>query len=138
MSKVWSPISYIRSPARANERLRHHGLCGLLIFLLCQPAGAYEACGLASHYGHNDGFHGRYTASGVLFDKNVPSTAHRWLPFGTMLSVRNTQNNKEIVIKVTDRGPFFPLRIVDLSYAAFSMLENPAKGLMPVCIKTID
>ena len=138
MSKVWSPISYIRSSPGAYERLGHYGLRGLLILLLCQPAMAYQACGLASHYGHNDGFDGRITASGAYFNKNVPTTAHRWLPFGTLLLVRNTQNNKEIIVKVTDRGPFYPLRIIDLSYAAFGLLENPRNGVMPVCIKTID
>ena len=135
---MWSPISYLRSSAGANERFRNYGLCGFLVFLLGQPAVAYESCGLASHYGHGDGFNGRVAASGRVFSKDVPTAAHRWLPFGTFLLVRNTQNNKEIIVEITDRCPFFPLRIIDLSYAAFEMLENPRKGLMPVCIKTID
>ncbi len=77
--------------------------------------------GLATYYGKQ--FHGRKTASGEKFDKYDFSAAHKTLPFGTIIRVRNLQNDKSIFVRINDRGPFSKKRIIDLSSMAASKLE---------------
>lgn len=72
--------------------------------------------GEASWYGLGDGYHGKRTASGVIFDTYSEQCAHRFLPFGTILKVENLNNGKTTIVKVTDRGPFAHGRIIDLSH----------------------
>lgn len=81
-------------------------------------AAGIKACfqGLASFYA--DKFHGRRTASGETYDQNKLTCAHRYLPFGTRLLVRNPGNGTTCIVRVNDRGPFKPDRILDLSKAA--------------------
>ncbi|HVS63295.1 MAG TPA: septal ring lytic transglycosylase RlpA family protein [Thermoanaerobaculia bacterium] len=86
--------------------------------------------GKASWYGAK--FQGRSTASGELFDMNLPSAAHRTLPFGTVVRVRNLDNGREIDVRINDRGPFVRGRIVDLSRAAAEELGMIAAGVAEV------
>lgn len=72
--------------------------------------------GYASFYA--DEFHGRKTANGETYDMNALTAAHRSLPFGTMVRVKNTNNGKNVVVRINDRGPFKDNRIIDLSLAA--------------------
>src|SRR6185369_1178516 len=72
--------------------------------------------GTASWYGH--GFHNRKTASGKKFNQNALMAAHRTLPFGTLVKVTNTANNRSCVVEITDRGPYAKNRIIDLSRSA--------------------
>jgi rare lipoprotein A len=72
--------------------------------------------GLASWYGL--AFQGRRTASGERFDMNAFTAAHPTLPFGTRVLVRNPRNDRFVVVRINDRGPFVPGRIIDLSHAA--------------------
>ncbi|MBL0718646.1 septal ring lytic transglycosylase RlpA family protein [Piscinibacter sp. Jin2] len=72
--------------------------------------------GLASWYGRK--FHGRPTANGEIFDMHGMSAAHRTMPLPSYARVRNPRNGREIIVRVNDRGPFHPERIIDLSYAA--------------------
>ncbi|MDX9791155.1 MAG: septal ring lytic transglycosylase RlpA family protein, partial [Candidatus Kapabacteria bacterium] len=74
------------------------------------PAGTV-LMGKASYYGNE--FHGRTTANGEIYDMYKISAAHKTLAFGTMVKVRNLNNNKEIVVRINDRGPFVPGRIID-------------------------
>lgn len=76
----------------------------------------YEATGMASWYG--GGFHGGKTACGEKYDMNAFTAAHKTLPFGTILRVTNLENGKNVLVRVTDRGPFLKNRIIDLSSAA--------------------
>ena len=76
--------------------------------------------GLASWYGRP--FHGRRTASGEVFDMNAMSAAHRTMPLPSFALVRNPANGREVVVRVNDRGPFKPGRIIDLSRAAAKVL----------------
>lgn len=85
------------------------------------PATAPELeRGKASWYG--PGFQGRRTASGERFDMNALTAAHRTLPFGTLVRVRNNQNGREVVVRINDRGPYVGDRIIDLSKAAAAAL----------------
>ncbi|MDR3325456.1 MAG: septal ring lytic transglycosylase RlpA family protein [Spirochaetaceae bacterium] len=76
--------------------------------------------GLASWYGAE--FAGRPTASGELFDPELLTAAHLTLPFGTVLTVTNLNNNNQVQVKVNDRGPFVKSRIIDVSRAAAERL----------------
>lgn len=83
-------------------------------------AMAAVADGLASWYG--GAFHGRRTASGRVYDMDAFTAAHKTLPFGTLLRVRNVETGKVAIVEVTDRGPFIRRRVVDLSRAAARFL----------------
>lgn len=74
--------------------------------------------GLASWYGGSDGFEGKPTASGEIYDSSRLTAAHRDLPFGTVLEVTNVQNGKSVRVRINDRGPFIRGRVLDLSRAA--------------------
>jgi len=94
--------------------------------------GAEYARGKASWYG--PGFHGKRTASGERFDMNDLTAAHRTLPFGTRVRVRNPQNGREVVVRINDRGPHISDRIIDLSKAAAATLDLLQAGEAPVVL----
>ena len=75
----------------------------------------YEV-GIASWYGPK--FHGRMTANGELYNMYAFTAAHRSLPFGTVVKVVDLETGRWVVVRINDRGPFIPGRIIDLSYAA--------------------
>jgi rare lipoprotein A len=80
-----------------------------------RASGSVEE-GRISYYA--DKFHGRKTASGVRFDKNLMTAAHRSLPFRTKVEVTNLDNGKSVIVEINDRGPFADDRILDVSPAA--------------------
>ena len=91
--------------------------------------------GLASWYGHGDGYDGRLTASGTRFDKNKLTAAHYDLPFGTRIRVRNLKNNRHVDLTITDRFPIETLRkgrILDVSYGAARKLRMVEEGVVPI------
>lgn len=90
--------------------------------------------GLASWYGRK--FHGRPTASGERYDMYAMTAAHPTLPIPSYARIRNPANGREIVVRVNDRGPFHPGRIVDLSYAAAAKL-GVLRGVAPVELQRI-
>ena len=85
------------------------------------PAAQDWGSGKASWYGPR--FHGRRTANGERFDMNELTAAHRTLPFGTFVRVRNIANGREVVVRINDRGPWIKSRIIDLSRAAAASLD---------------
>lgn len=89
-----------------------------------------QEVGNASFYSNK--FHGRKTSSGSVYNKDSMTCAHKTYPFGTLLSVRNPENNKEVVVKVTDRGPFSKRLMIDLSYSAAQKLDIIRHGVMEV------
>ncbi len=91
--------------------------------------------GLASWYGAK--FHGRPTASGEIYDMNRISAAHKRLPMGTVVLVRNRDNGKKLRVPINDRGPFIKGRIIDLSVGAARQLEMFGQGLANVRIKVV-
>ena len=95
----------------------------------------YVQRGLASWYGHDDGYDGRLTASGARFDKNGLTAAHFDLPFGTRIRVRNLQNGRRVDLTITDRFPVATRnkgRILDVSYGAAKKLGMIEDGVVPV------
>lgn len=95
----------------------------------------YTEEGIASWYGAD--FHGRRTASGEVYDMYKNTAAHRYLPLGCYTQVINLKNQKSLVVKVNDRGPFIKDRILDLSYGAACALGMAEDGLAPVKIELI-
>jgi rare lipoprotein A (peptidoglycan hydrolase) len=92
------------------------------------PAAKQTFYGRASFYSYAKG----KTASGSQFDRNLPTAAHRSLPFGTSLRVTNLTNNKSVVVTVTDRGPHTRGRVLDLSLDAARSLEFGDRGVVEV------
>ena len=91
--------------------------------------------GLASWYGAK--FHGRPTASGEIYDMNRISAAHKQLPLGTVVLVKNRDNGRKLRVPINDRGPFIKGRIIDLSVGAARRLEMFGQGLANVRIKVV-
>lgn len=92
--------------------------------------------GIASWYG--PGFHGRPTASGVIYDQGELTAAHQTLPLGTKVMVTNLNNGKSTEVSINDRGPFAKGRIIDLSYAAARSLGMIGPGTIPVRVEVMD
>jgi len=95
-----------------------------------------EQVGNASYYGAE--FHGKPTSSGEIFDMNALTAAHRTLPLGTMVRVTNLENEKQVEVKINDRGPFVKGRIIDLSRGAAEKLEIIENGTAIVKIEIIS
>ncbi|MCG8570302.1 MAG: septal ring lytic transglycosylase RlpA family protein [Spirochaetes bacterium] len=89
-----------------------------------------EQTGIASWYGPN--FHGKITANGEIFNTNEYTAAHQTLPFNTMVKVISLENNREVIVRINDRGPFAKNRIIDLSKKAATDLDLIKKGTMQV------
>ncbi|WP_008314147.1 septal ring lytic transglycosylase RlpA family protein [Leptolyngbya sp. PCC 6406] len=92
--------------------------------------------GRASWYG--PGFHGRRTANGEVFNQNALTAAHRTLPFGTVVRVTNVNNNRQVVVRINDRGPFSGGRILDLSAGAAREIGLDRAGVGPVRIEVLS
>jgi hypothetical protein len=82
-------------------------------------------------------FHGRRTSSGERYDRLDFTCAHKTLPFNTILKVTNPNNNKSVVVRVNDRGPFKRKRQLDLSYAAAKEIEMLQAGVMKLLVEII-
>lgn len=82
------------------------------------PGPGWVQEGIASWYGGNDGFEGKPTASGEIYDGSQMTAAHRDLPLGTVIDVTNLDNGRTIRVRINDRGPFVKGRILDLSRTA--------------------
>lgn len=92
--------------------------------------------GIASWYGTR--FHGHSTSDGERYNMLEMTAAHKTLPLPTFVEVTNLKNHRKIIVKVTDRGPFKPNRIIDLSYVAAKKLDMLGNGTAPVRIVAID
>lgn len=96
----------------------------------------FEEVGIASWYGTQ--FHDRRTSSGERYDMLAMTAAHRYLPLPTYVQVTNLKNNRKVIVKVNDRGPFESNRIIDLSYVAAKKLGMLGHGTAKVKITAID
>ncbi len=101
------------------------------------PVTVYASdTGIAAYY--SNVFQGRKTASGERYNKNALTAAHNTYPFGTKLRVTNLLNNKSVVVRINDRGPHTPGRIIDLSRRAARELGFIKKGLTKVSLDVIQ
>lgn len=104
-------------------------------YYVLASADQYVEEGLASWYGAK--FHGHTTSNGEVFDMYQISAAHRSLPLPTWVRVTNLENNKSIIARVNDRGPFHPGRVIDLSYAGAVKLDYVHKGTARVRVEAL-
>jgi rare lipoprotein A len=120
-----------RSPVRTYEVL------GRTYTTLPTSAGYLEV-GVASWYGEE--FHGRRTASGETFDMHAMTAAHRTLPLSTCVEVRRVDDDRRVVVRVNDRGPFGDdtRRIIDLSYSAGRALGLIGAGTAEVEVRSLE
>ena len=93
-------------------------------------SGTFRTTGRASWYGPR--FDGNPTASGETFDMNALTAAHRTLPLGSRVLVHNLDNDRRVVVKINDRGPYVQGRDIDLSYGAARQLGMVPDGLARV------
>ncbi|MBV7491666.1 septal ring lytic transglycosylase RlpA family protein [Pseudomonas sp. PDM30] len=101
-----------------------------------QESKTYVQSGTASWYGTK--FHGQNTANGEVYDLYGMSAAHKTLPLPSYVRVTNLDNNKSVILRVNDRGPFYSDRIIDLSYAAAKKLGYAETGTARVKVEGID
>lgn len=95
----------------------------------------YNEIGMASWYG--DQFHGRYTANGEVFDENSISAAHPTLPLPSYARVTNLQNNRSVVVRINDRGPYAADRLIDVSVRTAKMLGFYGQGVARVKVEYV-
>ncbi|HWV69049.1 septal ring lytic transglycosylase RlpA family protein [Chitinophaga sp.] len=121
---------YIPAPLQRNW---------VLLFIILVMAGASSCSrkitetGKASYYA--DSFNGKRTASGETFRQRELTAAHKTLPFGTRVTVINIANGKSVKVRINDRGPFVPGRIIDLSHKAASRIGMLNTGVANVEVK---
>ena len=110
-------------------------MTGIVTFSAAQISGTepFRQEGIASWYGKE--FDGKPTASGEIFNSALFTAAHPTLPFGTVLTVTNKQNNRQVTVRINDRGPFVAARIIDLSRAAANVLDMIHTGTAMVVIE---
>ena len=92
--------------------------------------------GVASWYGPN--FHGKLTANGEVFDQYGVTAAHKTLPLGTVVRVTNLENDKSVILRINDRGPYVDDRVLDCSYGAAKKLDFMEEGTANVKIRIIE
>jgi rare lipoprotein A len=134
--------------------MRKIGYLGLTGLFVLSVAGAAEAkhhsrhahfiqagthsthAGIASVYASKgDGYSGGRSASGERVSSGALTAAHRSLPFGTMVRVTNNRNNKSVVVRINDRGPFVRGRVIDLTPAGAHAIGM--SGLAPVSLSVV-
>jgi rare lipoprotein A len=97
---------------------------------------AYDRVGMASWYG--DAFHGRLTANGEVFDSAAISAAHPTLPLPSYVRVTNLENNRSIIVRVNDRGPYAHKRLIDVSERTAEILDFKHDGMTQVRVEYVD
>lgn len=120
-------------------RARLTVVAGILSLVVPAFLGASDVdsvqTGYASWYGGH--FHGRQTANGETFDTNQLTAAHRTLPFNSIVRVTNIKNERSVVVRINDRGPFVDNRIIDLSRAAADVIGLTAAGVGMVRLEVL-
>jgi len=104
-------------------------------YSVLKSAESFSQTGTASWYGNK--FHGHLTSNGEIYNMYAMSAAHKNLPLPTYLKVTNNTNNKSVIVRVNDRGPFHQDRIIDLSYSAAYKLGMMKTGVANVTITAI-
>lgn len=121
-------------PLSARGNPESYAVNGKRYFVDLDTTG-FKQRGIASWYGTK--FHGRTTSSGEPYDMYKMTAAHKTLPLPSYVKVTNLRNQKQVIVKVNDRGPFVEDRIIDLSYAAAQKLDIARKGTAHVEIEVV-
>jgi rare lipoprotein A len=123
-----------REEAQSRGGNKNYQVRGINYNVLSSAEG-FKETGIASWYGQK--FHGHLTSNGEIYDMYGMSAAHKSLPLPTYLKVTNVENNNWVIVRVNDRGPFHPSRIIDLSYSAAYQLDILKTGTAKVEIQSI-
>ncbi|EPJ44103.1 MAG: rare lipoprotein A [Osedax symbiont Rs1] len=134
VSHVKDAVPKVEPLSRGGNRSSYQVL-GKTYQVLKSSAG-YKERGGASWYGKK--FHGYLTANGERYDMYGMSAAHKSLPIPTYVKVTNMANDRQVIVRVNDRGPFHKGRVIDLSYAAAAKLGMLDSGTAQVEIEAID
>ncbi len=130
--KPWTPKDEPLSTYGNHSPYRVHGQ----VYQVNNHPRGFTQKGHASWYGKQ--FHGRKTSNQEVFDMYKLTAAHKTLPLPSYVEVTNLKNNKKVVVRVNDRGPFVGTRIIDLSYAAAKMLDFVNDGVADVQIRVVN
>lgn len=122
-------------PPRAHAPGRGYCVAGHGCYRVLASGAGYRASGIASWYGTGDT--GRPTASGAPFDPGAMRIAHKTLPFGTWVRIRNVSNGREAVAMVNDRGPFHGGRVIDATPAVAERLDFYGNGTASVKVMDV-
>ncbi len=114
-----------------NKHYRVHGKH----YRVLPSAEGFSERGIASWYGKK--FHGHLTSNGETYNMYAMTAAHKNLPLPTYVKVTNLENDKSVIVRVNDRGPFHLNRVIDLSYSAAYKLGMLKKGTAQVSIQTV-
>lgn len=129
------PLPHKKLPPMYPPGQKPYELNGVWYYPIPSALGYVEE-GIASWYGKD--FHTRPTSSGEPYNMYALTAAHKILPLGTHVKVTHLENNKSVVVRINDRGPFVPGRIIDLSYNAAQRLDIIQPGTACVKIEAIQ
>ncbi len=127
-----SGFSFLLAAACATSRPTSHPVS------VDDARSGWSEEGLASWYGGDDGFEGKPTASGEIFDSSKLTAAHRDLPLGTVVDVTCKDNGKTVRVRINDRGPFVYGRVIDLSREAARRLDLIGPGVGAVRLLVVS
>ena len=111
---------------------------GLIAFTLGASFDKEEGVKTSTASYYHDKFNGKKTASGEIFDNKKLTAANRTLPFGTKVKITNLKNEKSVIVRVNDRGPFSKKRAFDLSKAAFSKIADLRSGVVTISYEVVE
>jgi len=134
MSNAPDALPKVEARSRGGNKSRYE-VWGKQYSVMASSVG-FKQRGLASWYGQK--FHGHLTSNGETYDMYAMSAAHKSLPLPSYARITNLANNKVVIVRVNDRGPFHGDRVIDLSYAAASKLDYRKTGVAEVLIEAID
>ena len=129
------PEPQVRDEPRARTGNKDYAVLGKQYRVLDDHSGFVEE-GMASYYGSK--FHGRRTSSQEVYDMYAFTGAHKTLPLPSFARVTNLDNGKSLIVRINDRGPFHPGRVIDLSYAAAVKLGYRNKGSARVRVEALQ
>lgn len=133
VSDVVEPVPLYEPPSRGGNQ-SPYTVWGKTYHVMDSAHGYVEE-GIASWYGEK--FHGHTTSNGETYDMFQLTAAHKGLPLPTFVRVTNLDNDRSVIVRVNDRGPFHEDRVIDLSYAAAKVLGFQGQGTAPVRVEAL-
>jgi len=127
-------VRRVALPEKELGKVPSYVVRGVRYYPLPDADGVVQT-GQASWYGVP--FHGRTTSNGETYDMHAHTAAHKTLPFGTYVSVKNLSNGRSTVVRINDRGPFVEGRIIDLSYASAREVGLVGPGVATVRVTAL-
>jgi rare lipoprotein A len=124
-----SKVAHVKQDPPKESR-KSYTVLGKTYYPMKTVNTGYSQDGVASWYG--PGFHGKKTATGEVYDMNLLTAAHNTLPLHSVVKVTNLENNKDVVVRINDRGPFVGDRVIDLSLASAKELGVVGPGTAPI------